>query len=119
MPFFFLWDFMSEFVKGFLFADADIYDILFFRTRNNSKDVVKMDFKELMEKIAEQNGTTATDVYAEIQKAINLGLTDQDEQVQENWKKIPREEEIPSPEEVIQYLVERVLAGDGDVCDED
>lgn len=41
----------------------------------------------------------------EIQKVIDVGMEDPDEEVQKNWKKVPYEGEKPSPEELIQYLV--------------
>ena len=68
-----------------------------------------MEFKELMEKVAEKYGTTASEVYSEIQKVIDAGMNDQDEEVQENWKKVPYSSEKPSPEELIQYLVGEML----------
>ena len=44
-----------------------------------------MEFKELMEKVAKKHGTTALEVYSEIQKVIDVGMKDSDEEVQKNW----------------------------------
>lgn len=41
-----------------------------------------MEFKELMEKVAKKHGTTALEVYSEIQKVIDVGMKDSDEEVQ-------------------------------------
>ena len=77
-----------------------------------------MEFKELMEKVAEKHGTTASEVYEEIQKVIDVGMHDQNEEVQKNWMKVPYEGEKPSPEELIQYLVGEILRMEGETCEE-
>lgn len=78
-----------------------------------------MEFKELMEKVAEKNNTTADEVYAEIQKAIVYGTSHSDMEVKKNWEKIPHEKEMPSPEEVISYLVNQLLCGGEELCEEE
>ncbi len=78
----------------------------------------KMEFKELMEKVAKKHGTTAMEVYSEIQKVIDVGMKDPDEEVQKNWKRIPYEGEKPSPEELIQYLVSEILCMEEETCEE-
>lgn len=77
-----------------------------------------MEFKELMEKVAKKHGTTALEVYSEIQKVIDVGMKDSDEEVQKNWKKVPYEGEKPSPEELIQYLVGEMLCMEEETCEE-
>lgn len=68
-----------------------------------------MDFKELMQKVAQKNNTTEDEVVTEIERAIAAGVKNEEPQVKENWKKIPHENEVPSPEEVIGYLVSCIL----------
>lgn len=69
------------------------YDLKSFRNKDNEK----------LEKVL----LMAFDPFTneEIQKVIDVGMEDPDEEVQKNWKKVPYEGEKPSPEELIQYLV--------------
>lgn len=74
-----------------------------------------MDFGELMQKVAQKNNTTADEVVTEIERAIADGVKSEEPQVKEKWKKIPHENEVPSPEELIGYLVSRILCKE-EVC---
>ena len=47
-----------------------------------------MSIKEIIEKVAEINNTTAEEVYAEMQMAINAGFHNPDPQVQKEWEKV-------------------------------
>lgn len=60
---------------------------------------------DIFEKVARENDTTATEVYSEIQKAIDAGFSNPDPMVQAEWKKMNFKGDKPTPEEVIAYLV--------------
>ena len=65
-----------------------------------------MDNNVLMEQIAQNNNTTASEVYEEIQKVIDWGVNDPELQI---WKGLKSEHDRPTPEEVIQYFVNLIL----------
>lgn len=66
-----------------------------------------MSIKEIIEKVAEINNTTAEEVYAEMQMAINAGFHNPDPQVQKEWEKVSYRGDGPTPEDVIWYAVGR------------
>ena len=66
-----------------------------------------MSIKEIIEKVAEINNTTAEEVYAEMQMAINAGFHNPDPQVQKEWEKVSYRGDGPTPEDVILYAVGR------------
>lgn len=61
-----------------------------------------------LEAVAMKEGVTVSEVKKEIQKAMLIGLCSQDPAVQAYWAKIPREGEVPTPEEVILFLAGEV-----------
>ena len=72
-----------------------------------------MKTNDIFEKVAEQYTTTASEVYAEIQKAIDVGFSNPDPAVQAEWKKMNYKGDKPTPEEVIAYLVGRLQTTKG------
>ena len=76
-----------------------------------------MEFKELMEKVAKKHGTTALEVYSEIQKVIDVGMKDSDEEVQKQ-RELCTDFAYPPPEELIQYLVGEMLCMEEETCEE-
>ena len=64
-----------------------------------------MKTNDIFEQVARKNNTTTTEVYSEIQKAIDAGFSNPDPKVQAEWKKMNFKGERPTPEEVIAYLV--------------
>ena len=66
----------------------------------------------------EQELNLQVENYSEIQKVIDVGMKDSDEEVQKNWKRVPYEGEKPSPEELIQYLVGEMLCMEEETCEE-
>ena len=71
-----------------------------------------MSINEIIEKVAEMNNTTAEEVYAEMQMAINAGFHNPDPQVQKGWEKVSYRGDGPTPEDVIRYAVRRLLSGE-------
>ena len=66
-----------------------------------------MSINEIIEKVAEMNNTTAEEVYAEMQMAINAGFHNPDPQVQKEWEKVSYMGNSPTPEDVILYAMEQ------------
>lgn len=64
-----------------------------------------MKTNDVFERVAKQNNTTADEVYAEIQKAIDAAFYNPDPLVQAEWAKIPYKGNKPTPEDVIAYAV--------------
>lgn len=59
-------------------------------------------------KIAIREGVTVEYVRKQIQIAMINGLCSSDPEVKAFWDSIPREKEVPSPEELIIYVSEMV-----------
>ena len=59
-----------------------------FVTSKNLYTEEEMSINEIIEKVAEMNNTTAEEVYAEMQMAINAGFRNPDPQVQKEWEKV-------------------------------
>ena len=57
-----------------------------------------------LRKIAEREGVTVDSVRRQIQIAMINGLSSTDPKVKAFWDSIPRENEIPTPEELILYI---------------
>lgn len=64
-----------------------------------------MSTNDIFEKVAMQHGVTRLEVYSEIQKAIDVGFSNPDPEVQAIWKEMNIKGERPTPEEVLAYLV--------------
>lgn len=63
--------------------------------------------EKAINKIAQQENKSASEIRRDIQKAMLFGLCSQNPCVQDYWKRIPCEGAIPSPEEVILFLAGR------------
>jgi len=68
--------------------------------------------EEALQSVAQQNGTTVDEVKKEIALAILSGMSNPDPAVQARWKDIPRVGDVPTPEEMITYISERLIASD-------
>ena len=65
--------------------------------------------KRSLVSVAKQNGVSVDEVKREIQKAIDLGLTNPNSHIQALWKYIPRAGERPTPEEVISFFAKEMV----------
>ena len=61
-----------------------------------------------IKKIADRDGVSVDYVRKQIQLAMLNGLSSTDPQVKGYWNSIPRNGEIPTPEELIIYVAETV-----------
>lgn len=62
-----------------------------------------------IEKIAEQEGVPIEYVRKQIQIAMLNSLCSTDPKVKAFWDNVPREADIPTPEELITYISQKVL----------
>ena len=76
---------------------------------------MKRKYSNAIKKIAMQEGVSAEFVYAEMQKAITEGYNNPDPKVQEYWRKIAPDGEIPTPEKVIEMLSKQAKNNKSDI----
>ena len=62
---------------------------------------MKRKYSKAIKEIAKREGISPDIVYAEMQRAINLGYSNQDPTVQMYWNEIAPDGETPTPEKVI------------------
>ena len=60
---------------------------------------------QVLERVAEHNGTTVEAVRQEINRVIEIGMRNPDEAIREKWATVPCEGDVPTPEELITYVV--------------
>lgn len=73
--------------------------------------IKKTDAECTIRTLAKQEGISVEYIRSQIKIAMDSGLCNSDPQVQANWKKIPCKGDIPTPEELIDYLAIHVNAG--------
>lgn len=64
--------------------------------------------EQALQTVAIRDGTTVEEVRKEIKLAMLAGLCNTDPAVQTKWKEIPCAGEVPTPEELITYIVQRI-----------
>ncbi len=65
----------------------------------------KKNFTLIFERIAAEHNTTVEEVRREIVAAVQAGFNNPDPKVQVQWAQIPRKGDIPTPDELIRYVV--------------
>ncbi|MDD4564718.1 MAG: sporulation initiation factor Spo0A C-terminal domain-containing protein [Eubacteriales bacterium] len=68
----------------------------------------------MFERIAVEHNTTVEEVRQEIEAAIRAGFNNPDPKVQAQWAKIPRKGDIPTPDELITYVVRQAKQNDAE-----
>lgn len=63
----------------------------------------------IFDRWAKERGITVIEMKAVISARIERGLNDPDPEKRAQWEKIPHIGEIPTPEEWIRYVVERLI----------
>ena len=71
------------------------------RTRISAEQALQM--------VAIRNGMTVEEVRKEIKLAILAGLCNTASAVQAKWKEVPCAGDVPTPEELITYIVEQTI----------
>ena len=65
---------------------------------------MKLKYSKMIRQIAKQEGVHPEVVYAEMQAAIEAGYSSPDPEVQEYWRKIAPDGEVPTPEKYIEII---------------
>ena len=60
--------------------------------------------KDIIKKTSKKFGVSVSEVRSEIDKAIEIGMSDPDPDVQAIWDSIPRKGDIPTTEELIAWV---------------
>lgn len=72
--------------------------------------------KHWFEKLARERGITVEEMRGIISARIEKGWNDADPEKREQWRKIPCAGEIPTPDEWLKYVVEKLeMEGRGDL----
>ena len=64
----------------------------------------KKKYSEIIQEIARREGVSAEHINEEIEKAISVGFTNPDPEVQKQWAKIAPDGKVPSLEKAIEIL---------------
>ena len=67
-----------------------------------------MTYENIWEAVAKKHNTTPNEVYEEIAKVIDIGLSDPDPKVQAEWANIKSKGDKPTPEELLAYCVKQL-----------
>ncbi|MCD8050767.1 MAG: hypothetical protein LUE89_03710 [Clostridiales bacterium] len=68
-----------------------------------------MEFNTIIKIIAQKNGVREDEVLREMQAAIEAALKSEEPTAQAHWRSLPKRGDIPTPEEVVAYLVQQVI----------
>ncbi len=68
--------------------------------------------ESLFEQLAREMGISVEEVKARITARIEAGLHDPDPKRRAQWEEIPCVGDIPTPVELVSYVVKRLRAGD-------
>ncbi|MEG2512226.1 MAG: sporulation initiation factor Spo0A C-terminal domain-containing protein [Acetivibrio sp.] len=58
--------------------------------------------------LARKNGVTEDEIRRELEKAIEIGMSSTDQEVQKHWKEMSCNGRRPTPEEMISYLTKKI-----------
>lgn len=65
-------------------------------------------YKITIERLAHERKLTVEEMRAVISDRIKAGMNDPDPEKRAQWEKIPHESERPTPEEWLEYVVEKL-----------
>lgn len=75
----------------------------------------RKDYTHIFERIAAENHITVAEVRCNIEAAIRVGLSDPDPEVREQWAKVPCKGNMPTPDELLRYVVRQAKNENVDV----
>lgn len=75
----------------------------------------RKNYTHIFEKIVAEHNTTVEKVRYAMVLAIQAGLQNPDPMVQAQWAKIPRKRDVPTPDELITYVVRQAKKAGTDV----
>ena len=65
---------------------------------------MEINYGEVIRKIAKQDGVTEEEVHEKMKLAISIGFNNLDPSVQEFWRRIAPDGEMPTPEQFIKII---------------
>lgn len=68
-----------------------------------------MEINSIIEKVAQHNNTSAEEVRNEIIHGMKVAMSSTDPDIQKKWASISPHNHEPTPEELIEYIVKKVL----------
>ena len=68
------------------------------------------DYSEIIKKIAEQENVSEEYVYMQLQQVIIHGMNNPEPSVQEFWRRIAPNGEMPTPENLIEILTDEITS---------
>lgn len=68
----------------------------------------KLYITKILRQVALANGVSVSEVRKELQIAIEAAMSNPDPTVQAEWKAMSHDGRVPSPEEVLIYLTEKI-----------
>lgn len=69
-----------------------------------------MDMNSILERVAQENHTSLSEVRREIDAAIQAGLANTDPAVQAAWRTVPYKGDVPTAEELILWAAVKALS---------
>ena len=73
------------------------------------------DYTHIFERIAAENRTTVAEVRRNMEATIRVGFSDPDPEVRAEWAKIPCKDVMPTPDELLAYVVRQAKKDNVDV----
>lgn len=73
------------------------------------------DYTHIFERIATENYTTVAEIRRNMEATIRVGFSDPDPEVKAEWTKIPCKGEVPTPDELLAYVVRQAKKKNVDV----
>ena len=65
---------------------------------------MEINYSEIIQKIAEQDGVSEEEVCEKMKLAISIGFNNLDPRVQEFWRRVAPDGEMPTPEQFIKII---------------
>jgi hypothetical protein len=78
------------------------------KKKSRNKTAKRIIAENAVRKIAEREGVSTEYVRKQMQIAMINGLCSTDPKVKAFWASVPREQEVPTPEELIIYIAETI-----------
>ena len=93
-----------------LFPFCEVYGIMALEILYARGDLVVNDKENIFKRMAEEHGITEDEMREQIQQRIIAGLNSPDPIRRKQWEAIPCTGDIPTPEEYVRYVVEKLQA---------
>jgi hypothetical protein len=72
------------------------------------------DYTDFFEHVAAERHVTAAEVRAELEAVIRAKLAEGDPETLAKWAEIPRTGDVPTPDELVSYMIHQIKRGNAD-----